>query len=176
MRFEEHGEEEDEEEVNGPSEESVLHDDWAKEQGIHIERCQIDFQKQYLGLREFEGNIADREIVLQDKVYLMMPSSLFLLPSNVLVFELVQLSSATSSIDHVMGWGAFPLINYGLEINEGRFKVPLVKGGYQPSVDKFKDIEDRVKRNVDEWLCNIYIEVCFRHAFCLDTPHQVTRV
>lgn len=44
-------------------------------------------------------------------------------------------------------------------INEGKFKLPMLSGGINFSTNKFKDIEKKYKRNLDEWLCNLYIEV-----------------
>lgn len=58
-----------------------------------------------------------------------------------------------------MGWGAFPLVNGDFEINEGKFKLPLLNGAISYSSNKFKDIEQKYCRNIDEWLCNLYIEV-----------------
>jgi len=64
-----------------------------------------------------------------------------LTPSNVILFELVWLSTQFAKKDHVVGWGAFPLVNRNFEVNEGLFKVPLMIGEVNRSVNKFKDIE-----------------------------------
>ena len=48
------------------------------------------------------------------------------------------------------------MINYDLLINEGKFKLPLILGNYNKNVDKFKEIEGRIKRNIDEWVGNLY--------------------
>lgn len=58
-----------------------------------------------------------------------------------------------------MAWGAFPLVNGDFQINKGKFKVPLMNGRVDYSANKFKDIEKKYCRNVDEWLANLYIEV-----------------
>lgn len=58
-----------------------------------------------------------------------------------------------------MAWGAFPLVNGDFEINQGKFKLPLLNGPIDFSSNKFKDIEKKYIRNVDEWLANLYIEV-----------------
>ena len=59
----------------------------------------------------------------------------------------------------MVGWGAFPLVNGDFKINEGKFKVPMIFGPIDYSVDSFKHIEEKYRRNVDEWLANLYIEV-----------------
>jgi len=88
-----------------------------------------------------------------------VPPDIYLEPSNVVLFELIWLSSQTTSTDYVMAWGAFPLVNGDFEINQGRFKLPLLNGVVDLSTNKFKDIEKKYIRNIDEWLANLYIEV-----------------
>ena len=58
-----------------------------------------------------------------------------------------------------MGWGAFPLVNGDFKINEGKFKVPLMHGEIDYNIDAFKSIEGKYRRNIDEWLCNCYMEI-----------------
>ena len=76
-----------------------------------------------------------------------------------LLFELPYLSNHSSSQDTVVGWGAFPLVDGDFTINQGKFKVPMIFGQIDYSVDSFKHIEEKYRRNVDEWLANLYIEV-----------------
>lgn len=92
-------------------------------------------------------------------MYFLVPPNLYLEPSNVIIFELIWTSSQTSSKDYIMGWGAFPMVNGDFEINKGKFKVPIMNGSVDYSSNKFKDIEKKYIRNVDEWLANLYIEV-----------------
>ena len=94
------------------------------------------------------------------KLYYMLPPSLGLLPSNVIIFEIVYLSSKNDiTKDIVVGWGAFPIVNGEFEINTGKFKVPMLYGKVDFSTNKFKDIEKKYMKNIDEWLCNLYIQV-----------------
>ena len=49
---------------------------------------------------------------LGHKLYYMLPPTQSLLPSNVVIFELVYLSSKDDiTKDIVVGWGAFPIVN-----------------------------------------------------------------
>lgn len=89
----------------------------------------------------------------------MLPPDSELLPSNVIMFELVFLSNQSSSEDIVVGWGAFPIVNGDFQINTGKFKVPLIYGKVDYNVDSFKHIEEKYRRNVDEWLANLYVEI-----------------
>jgi len=93
------------------------------------------------------------------QIYFIMPPDIELMPSNVILFELIYLSSKSSSEDICMGWGAFPMVNGDFQINEGKFKVPMINGVIDYEIDAFKSIESKFRRNIDEWLCNLYIEV-----------------
>lgn len=94
------------------------------------------------------------------KLYYMLPPSTSLLPSNVIMFEIVYLSSKNDiTKDIVVGWGAFPIVNGEFEINTGKFKVPILYGNIDFRTNKFKDIEKKYMKNIDEWLCNLYIQV-----------------
>ena len=93
------------------------------------------------------------------KMYYMLPPSQSLQPSNVIFFEIVFLSSKNTCKDVILGWGAFPIVNGEFEINTGKFKLPMLSGSPDFSTNKFKDIEQKYMRNIDEWLCNLYIEV-----------------
>ena len=69
------------------------------------------------------------------------------------------LSSKDTTQDSVLGWGAFPVVNGDFQITTGKFKVPLLYGAIDFTTNKFKDLEQRYARNLDEWLCNMYIDV-----------------
>lgn len=79
--------------------------------------------------------------------------------SNVLQFELILLESATVEKDFVVGWGVFPLLNSDFQVNEGKFKVPLLFGNVNVNIDKFSKIEDTMLADLDNWLCNLYFTV-----------------
>jgi hypothetical protein len=75
------------------------------------------------------------------KMYFMLPPCVDLSPSNVIMFELVYLSSKDTNTDMVMGWGALPIVNGDFEISTGKFKVPFLYGGIDFDTNKFKDVE-----------------------------------
>ena len=93
------------------------------------------------------------------QIYFVLPPDPELLPSNVIIFELVNLSCESTSHDTVLGWGCYPIVNGEFQINEGKFKIPLLRGSCQYECDSFKNIEEIYRRNVDEWLCNLYVEI-----------------
>ena len=80
-------------------------------------------------------------------------------PSNTLLFKLIRLSSETKVSDKIVAWGVFPLLNSEMKVNEGKFKVPLCFGEGDKHVMRYRDIEHKVKGDLDRWLCNMYFEI-----------------
>lgn len=79
--------------------------------------------------------------------------------SNVIQFELILLESISVPKDYVVGWGVFPLLNSEFQVNEGKFKCPLLFGSANFSFDKFSRIEQQMMKDLDSWLCNVYFEI-----------------
>lgn len=50
-------------------------------------------------------------------------------------------------------------MNSDFAVNEGKFKVPLLFGNVNPSVDKFDKIEAKMMQDLDNWTANLYFEV-----------------
>ena len=120
----------------------------------------LNFQKQYSNIHNFDEPLEDEELLFGDKIYFMTPPAVLLQPSYVVAFELILLDNKLASAsDRIYAWGAFPLLNYDLEVNNGLFKLPMILGQYKSRVNKFKDIEGRIKKNIDEWVCNLYIKM-----------------
>ena len=126
--------------------------------GCETEKVWIDFGKANTNVKRYNAATCDSCLNFEGhKLYYMLPPSLELIPSNVIIFELLYLSSKSTCKDEVKAWGAFPIVNGDFEINSGKFKVPLLAGEIDFSTNKFKDIEQKYNRNIDEWLCNLYI-------------------
>lgn len=58
-----------------------------------------------------------------------------------------------------MGWGTFPLLDADFNINEGKFKVPLLFGTVDPSFDKYIKLEQKMAEDLDNWVGNLYFEI-----------------
>lgn len=126
--------------------------------GQDTEKVWVDFGKVNSNVLRFNPAKNPNMDFAGHKLYYMLPPSLGLLPSNIIMFEIVYLSSKNDiTKDIVVGWGAFPIVNGDFEINTGKFKVPILYGKIDFSTNKFKDIEKKYMRNIDEWLCNLYI-------------------
>jgi hypothetical protein len=61
--------------------------------------------------------------------------------------------------DYTVGWGVFPLLNSDFNLNEGKFKVPLLFGNLNPNLDRFELIEEQMRQDLDNWTANLYFEV-----------------
>ena len=130
-----------------------------KYKNVQTETVWVDFGKVNSNVLRYDPRKKATMDFNGHKLYYMLPPSSSLAPSNVIIFELVYLSSKDTANDIVVGWGAFPIVNGEFQINAGKFKVPILYGGVDFDTNKFKDIEQKYKRNIDEWLCNLYIQV-----------------
>jgi len=130
-----------------------------KYKGKETEKVWVDFGKVNTNVLRYDPEIKQTMDFNGHRMYYMMPPSSKLQPSNVLMFEIVYLSSKNTCKDVILGWGAFPIVNGEFEINTGKFKVPIMFDKIDFQTNKFKDIEQKYMRNIDEWLCNLYIQV-----------------
>lgn len=105
----------------------------------------------------FNSTYCDDELEIQDTVNVLIPPT----PesSNVLLFELILLESVTIPKDYVVGWGVFPLLNSDFQLNEGKFKCPLLFGNVNLKISMFSEVERLMMKDLDNWLCNLYFEI-----------------
>ena len=106
--------------------------DPKKHQAIDLDRAHSRFTR-------FNSRYFDEDLEFNDVVNILVPP----IPesSNIIQFELVLLKSSSIPKDYVVGWGVFPLVNSEFQINEGRFKCPLISGSVDSKIDKFNKIE-----------------------------------
>jgi hypothetical protein len=81
---------------------------------MNVDTVWIDFGKQNTKIEYYQcdENEGDGELNFKGhQIYFIMPPDIELMPSNVIIFELIYLSSKDSSEDICMGWGAFPMVN-----------------------------------------------------------------
>lgn len=93
---------------------------------------EINFRK-YTPFVRFNGRHQDESCDFDEMVSVMIPAN----PdsTNILLFQLVLLESDQVDQDYVVGWGAFPLLNSDFALNEGKYKIPLMFGNVDPTVD-----------------------------------------
>ena len=113
---------------------------------------------------EHGGDHRDVEMDLDQSLRLVLPSHVMLAPSMSFVFELHQLQEkqfedGPREIPTVVGWGVFPLCDSKIRLVEGKFKVPLLVGAMDPSIDKYGKIHSIIQEDLNKWLCNLYFAV-----------------
>ncbi|KAM9337559.1 uncharacterized protein ofcc1 [Symphorus nematophorus] len=108
---------------------------------------------------EHRGCFYDTDLHINQSLFMILPAACEVVPSMVLVFQLVALPGHSSHVSSVMAWGAFPVCGPGLDYVQGRFKTPLLRGEPNTQLDQFKKIEAIISSDVDHWLCNLYFQV-----------------
>ncbi|EGD74627.1 hypothetical protein PTSG_05991 [Salpingoeca rosetta] len=99
------------------------------------------------------------ETDVNQSVFTVCPPEARIKPSMVFVFELFILKNDGTPFDRALAWGVFPMINSEFELVSGKFKVPMHRGDMDPSVITHAEIEKRLARDLDSWLCNLYFTV-----------------
>ena len=102
---------------------------------------------------QHDGKFQSRPILYRSSLFVPTPSKITRRPTMAYCFQVVDIHEV------VVGEGYFPLLNNLFELCEGKFKVPIVRGCLSYHVEKFEEIERLHRSNIDEWLCNLYIEI-----------------
>uniref|UniRef100_H3H320 Uncharacterized protein n=1 Tax=Phytophthora ramorum TaxID=164328 RepID=H3H320_PHYRM len=134
------------------------------------------------------GRFYNTEVLVNQDMFVVCPPDVELRPGNTLVFELFLLSPATSAAyagnnvmsmprkrrrrggqlldqsmamqtDHVVAWGALPLTTPEFQVVQGKFKLPLLRGEMDHTMDKYQDMERMYQQDLSSWLCNLYVQV-----------------
>lgn len=100
-----------------------------------------------------EGKHSSRVLRFEANLKVLVPSKLQILPTMVYCFQILDSNSV------IVAEGYFPIIDNLFEISQGKFKVPLVRSSIRTAIDKFSGIEQLYRKNIDEWLCNLYFHV-----------------
>ncbi|XP_033965046.1 uncharacterized protein ofcc1 [Pseudochaenichthys georgianus] len=108
---------------------------------------------------EHRGRYCDTDLNINQSLFLICPAACKVVPSMVLVFQLITLPGDGSHISSVVAWGAFPVCGSSLGLVQGRFKTPLLRGEPNTRLDQFKKIEAVISSDLDHWLCNLYFQV-----------------
>lgn len=124
------------------------------------------------------GRFYHTDVAINQSLHVVCPPAAARRPGNVLIFELFQLAADASGeptgrrrrrrgairgageepTDVVVAWGAMPLSTPDFELIRGKFKVPLLRGEMDPTMDKFRDLEQLYQRDLSSWLCNLYFQ------------------
>eukprot|EP00656_Telonema_subtile_P015287 TRINITY_DN17993_c0_g1_i3.p1 TRINITY_DN17993_c0_g1~~TRINITY_DN17993_c0_g1_i3.p1 ORF type:complete len:613 (-),score=158.63 TRINITY_DN17993_c0_g1_i3:892-2730(-) len=92
-------------------------------------------------------------------LYTVAPAPCQMKPSYCLVFQLHMLRGHRKPKTTQVGWGAFPLSGPTFHCVNGMFKCPMLRGQMDPNLDRYQEIEEMVKHDIDNWLGNLYFRV-----------------
>ncbi|KAF3703458.1 hypothetical protein EXN66_Car019146 [Channa argus] len=85
----------------------------------------------------------------EDKI---LPAAREVIPSMVLIFQLIGVTGDSSHISSALAWGAFPVSGPNLDVVQGR-------GEPTTQLDQFRKIEGLISSDLDHWMCNLYFQV-----------------
>ncbi|XP_034999057.2 uncharacterized protein ofcc1 [Hippoglossus stenolepis] len=108
---------------------------------------------------EHRGRFYDTNLHINQNLFTILPAAREVVPSMVLIFQLIALPGASDHVSSVVAWGAFPVCGPSLGLVQGRFKTPLLRGEPNAQLDQFKKIEGLLSSDLDHWLCNMYFQV-----------------
>lgn len=105
------------------------------------------------------GRYFDRIIKFEDSIFTLCPPKNQLRPSYVLVLEIFQLANHHNPEDVCVGWTAFPMCNEHFGFVNGRLKLPVMRGEHSVNCQHYRKMEEAMSTDLNNWLCNVYIEV-----------------
>uniref|UniRef100_A0A3Q1IUV5 Uncharacterized protein n=1 Tax=Anabas testudineus TaxID=64144 RepID=A0A3Q1IUV5_ANATE len=108
---------------------------------------------------EHRGRVSDIDLNINQSLSMVLPAACEVIPSMVLIFQLIALPGDSNHMSSVLAWGAFPVCGPSLDLIQGRFKAPLLRCEPNRQLDQFKKIEGLIFSDLDHWLCNLYFEV-----------------
>ncbi|XP_049620856.1 uncharacterized protein LOC125995956 [Suncus etruscus] len=111
------------------------------------------------GALQHGGNFYDVGLYFEETLLLALPSTKILAPGLAFLFELCLHPQRPACSQRVLAWAAFPVCDSNLDVAEGRFKCPLLRGPYDQKFDRFQAIEDVMGLDLDLWLGNLYFQV-----------------
>lgn len=117
----------------------------------------IDFERTYTKYTRFDGRSNDVNLDFDDTISVLVPHD----PEtpNALLFQLILLENEVHKEDYTVGWGIFPLLNEKFEMNEGKYKVPMLFGNVDPTIERYQMVEEKIMKDLDSWSANCYFEI-----------------
>lgn len=106
-----------------------------------------------------QGRYMDLDLLVSEHLFLLCPPDAKLLGSMCVLFELYQCKSRLHPVDRAVGWGVFPLVSCAFQLASGKFKAPLLRGAYDPEVKLYEELEQRMRKDLDTWLGNLYFKI-----------------
>jgi len=106
-----------------------------------------------------QGRFFDKMLKFEDSIFALCPPQQSLKPGFCFVLELFQVSTRTNKLDKCVAWTALPLCTEHFTVPQGMYKLPFLKGAHSPLVQNYKEMERAMASDINNWLCNGYIEI-----------------
>lgn len=138
----------------------LVHFDANKEGKTAPEKGTIENELSWSRQFDHKGRFDSFEASVHDSVVIICPPRRHIARSNVFVLEIFRCSDRDpSKVQSIVGWSVLPMINAEGNLCQGQFKLPVLKGAYSASFDRYFKIEKAMSHDIDCWLCNAYIHV-----------------
>ncbi len=95
-----------------------------------------------------QGRFFDLDLLVSEHLFLLCPPDKRLLASVCLLFELYQCKSRLHPVDRPVGWGVFPLVTAASSLVSGKFKAPLLRGAYDPTLALYHSLDARLRSDL----------------------------
>ncbi|XP_071854026.1 uncharacterized protein [Apostichopus japonicus] len=106
-----------------------------------------------------DGNFFNVEMSIEQSVFTVLPAKSQIRPGMVLLFELFLLRGTLLPVDKVVSWGVFPICDGQFDVLQGRYKTPMLRGEFDPRIEKHEVIEKLMASDLDHWMSNMYFEI-----------------
>ncbi|XP_057680658.1 uncharacterized protein ofcc1 isoform X1 [Corythoichthys intestinalis] len=108
---------------------------------------------------EHQGCYYNINLHINQNLFMILPPACEILPSMVLMFQLNASQGQSTCKKSALAWGVFPVCGPNLDLVQGRYKTPLLRGEPSTQVDRFQMIEELIATDLDVWLCNMYFQI-----------------
>eukprot|EP00771_Trimastix_marina_P000352 gnl/Trimastix_PCT/1372.p1 GENE.gnl/Trimastix_PCT/1372~~gnl/Trimastix_PCT/1372.p1 ORF type:complete len:1018 (+),score=358.49 gnl/Trimastix_PCT/1372:100-3153(+) len=122
-----------------------------------------------------KGRHTDIDLSVNQNIFTCCPGRAHLRPNTVFIFELVLLRGTIVPVDTVVCWGALPVSDAKFDVVKGKYKIPMLTGPVLSIVEKYSEIETLMQSHIDNWMCNLYLEVTHLPKFIHDKQRQENR-
>ncbi|PIK53786.1 hypothetical protein BSL78_09280 [Apostichopus japonicus] len=106
-----------------------------------------------------DGNFFNVEMSIEQSVFTVLPAKSQIRPGMVLLFELFLLRGTLLPVDKVVSWGVFPICDGQFDVLQGRYKTPMLRGEFDPRIEKHEVTEKLMASDLDHWMSNMYFEI-----------------
>uniref|UniRef100_A0A8C9PB30 Orofacial cleft 1 candidate gene 1 protein n=1 Tax=Spermophilus dauricus TaxID=99837 RepID=A0A8C9PB30_SPEDA len=127
--------------------------------GCALQWCPTEELKTRTQAVRHNGNFYDVSLHFHESLHVVLPQRKDVKPGIAFLFELFLLRGKHACLGQAVGWAIFPLCDNNLDVVEGKFKCPLLRGHYDRKSRSFRKIEDLICLDLDHWLCNLYFQV-----------------